>query len=71
MASDDRYSEPSDADLILDPDERAQREAQNGLKQFDTVIQLVEYWLHPDRPFRLRPSAILQLHRVALEGISA
>src|ERR1700687_4764895 len=32
---------------------------------------MVEYHLHPDRPFRFRPSQILHLHRIALEGISS
>jgi hypothetical protein len=32
---------------------------------------MVEYFLHPDRPFKLRPSQLLHLHRIALEGISS
>ena len=67
----ERHSKAFSADLITDPEERAKREARNALRQFDTVVQLIEAWLKPDRPFKLRTSAILQLHRVALEGISA
>jgi Fic family protein len=66
-----RHSKPVEVDLITDPNERAQQEARNGLRQFDEVIEQIEYWLQPERrPFRLRPSAILRLHRKALEGIS-
>lgn len=67
----ERHSSPADPELITDPDEKANKEARNGLKQFDAVIELVDYWLQPDRPFKLRPSTILHLHRIALEGISA
>ncbi len=68
----DRHSVPLSADLITDPSERAHREARNGLKQFDAVVEIIDSWvLDRDRQFRLRPSTILHLHRVALEGISA
>jgi len=67
----DRYSKPLDAELIKDEEEKAHTEARNALKQFDAVIEQVEYWTRPGRPFRLRPSTILNLHRIALEGISA
>lgn len=67
----ERYSVPLTADLITDPDERAKTEARNSLRQFDHAMEMVEYWLHPERPFKLRPSAILRLQGIALEGISA
>jgi Fic family protein len=67
----ERHSKPLSADLITDPDQKAEREAENGLRQFDRVVQLVESWIQPDRKFRLRPSTILDLQRVALNGISA
>lgn len=70
MSPEDRHSEAFEAELISDPDEKARREAQNGLRQFDAAVEQIEYSLHPDRqPFKLRPSAILRLNRVALEGI--
>ena len=31
---------------------------------------MVEYFLSPERPFKFRPSHLLNLHRLALEGIS-
>jgi Fic family protein len=70
MTSEDRHSRALDAELITDDVLKAQQEARNGLKQFDTVIEMVDYWLQPERAFRLRLSAILNLHRVALEGLS-
>ncbi|HET9792427.1 MAG TPA: Fic family protein [Candidatus Angelobacter sp.] len=69
--SDDRHSRALDAELITDPDLKAQREVSNGLRQFDAVAELIEYWTHPEHPFKLRLSAILDLHRIALEGLSS
>lgn len=66
-----RHSKALEVEIIADPTERARQEARNGLRQFDEVIEQVEYWLNPERPFRLRPSAILNLHRKALEGITS
>jgi Fic family protein len=66
-----RHSQSRDAELITDPEELARQEARNGLRQFDAVVEMVEYFLHPERPFRLRPSQLLHLNRVALEGISS
>jgi Fic family protein len=66
-----RHSRPFEVELITDPDEIAAREARNALRQFDAVVERIEYWLQPDRPFKLRPSHIQELNRIALEGISA
>jgi Fic family protein len=68
---DTRHSRAHEAELIADPEQLAQQEALNALRQFDAVVEMVEYFLHPDRPFRFRPSHVLRLHRIALEGISA
>lgn len=71
MSPEDRHSEALEADLISDPDEKARQEAKNGLRQFDSAIEQIEYWLHPERrPFRLRPSSIMTLNRVALDGLT-
>jgi len=70
MDSEGRHSEARDVELITDPELIARREAENGFRQFNAAIEQVEYWLHPERPFRLRPSAILELNRIALDGIS-
>ena len=67
-----RHSQALDAELISDAEERARAEARNGLRQFDRTIEIVEAFLQqPERPFRLRLSMILDLHRIALEGISS
>jgi Fic family protein len=66
----DRYSEAERADVVMLPDEKARREARNGVRQFDRVVALVDKWTAPGAGrFRLRPSVILQLHRAALEGL--
>jgi Fic family protein len=65
-----RHSKALDADLIHDPDERARAEVRNGLRQFDLGMEIVEDALAKAAHYRLRPSALLALHRVALEGIS-
>ena len=68
----DRHSKADEPRVVDDPAERAKLEARNALEQFDTVITLVEQFAatgHP--PFRLRSSTILQLHRIALNGLSA
>ena len=67
----DRHSEALQAELITDPRELAKHEARNGLRQFDAVIEMIEGFLDPERPFKLRLSHILQLHRIALDGISS
>lgn len=67
----ERHSKALEVDLIADPEERAKVEASNGLRQFDAVAATIEQHLDPERPFKLRPSLILNLHRIALSGISA
>ncbi|MEX0922040.1 MAG: Fic family protein [Rhodovibrionaceae bacterium] len=67
----DRHSHADSAQLITNPKEIAEREALNGLRQFDAGMESVETYLDPERPFKLRLSLILELHRCALEGISA
>lgn len=71
MPDETRHSRAAEAEIISDPDLLARQEAQNGLKQFGTVVEIVEYFLHPERPFKFRPSQLLQLHRIALTGISS
>lgn len=66
----ERHSRAFDAELIIDPDELARREARNGLRQFDQVVEMIEFFLQPERPFKFRLSHLLGLHRTALEGIS-
>lgn len=57
---------------ILTPEERALKEAENGLKQFDRMVELVERAIAPGAPgFRLRPSTLLDLQRIAVDGLVA
>jgi Fic family protein len=71
MNEDQRHSRARDAEIVKDPEAVARKEAANGLRQVDAVNEMVEYWLHPERPFKLRPSLLLTLNRIALEGLSA
>jgi Fic family protein len=66
-----RHSRAREAELITDPEQLAEREALNGLRQFDAVVEIVEYFQHEDRSFRFRPSHLLHPHRFALDGIGS
>lgn len=67
-----RHSVPLDAELIVDSIARAEAESRNGLRQFDRTVQYIEGFIGAERrSFRLRISIVLDLHRTALEGISA
>jgi Fic family protein len=70
MSDDERHSVAAQASLITDPIEEARRESENALAQFDRVLDLIDEVVRDDRPFRLRPSMILDLHRLALDGLS-
>lgn len=69
-AGGDRKSKAATPELIQDPQERARREVENGLRQFDEVLAAIEHYRDTKRPFKLRPSVILGLQRTALDGIS-
>ena len=58
--------------IITDPEEVARKEAENGIRQFNLAIGIIRNYVHdPERPFKLRSSMILQLHRAALKGLTA
>lgn len=66
----DRHSVAQQLELITDPDEKARREAANGIRQFNLAMDIVRTHVKDaERPFRLRPSTILLLHKAALDGI--
>jgi Fic family protein len=73
MASDEsgeRHSIALSPVLITDEDERARKEAQNGLLQADLANRIIDQSLDPDwQPFRLRASIIRQLNHRALDGL--
>lgn len=66
----DRDSVGSEPDLLTDPEEIARREAENAVRQFDAVLDLIDLVAREGRPFKLRPSTILSLHKFALDGLS-
>jgi Fic family protein len=70
MADEVRHSQALEAELIRDPELRAQQEVQNGLKQFQVVVEMIRNFLDPERPFNFRTSQLQTLHRVALMGLS-
>lgn len=68
--SEDRHSQAEPVELIADPDERARREAENGVRQFKAAVEIIKQHVHaPDKKFRLTQSLILDLHQKALDGI--
>jgi Fic family protein len=67
----ERHSHALEPSLVSDPDEIARIEARNGVRQFDAVTEMIEHFSDPERKFRLRPSQLLHLHRIALEGLSS
>ena len=44
-------------------------EIQNGLRQYDEGLELIRYYLEPERPFALRPHIIQHLQSIAVDGI--
>jgi Fic family protein len=67
----ERHSIAAQPSLIEDPEAIALRESENAVAQFDRVLDLIDEVARDARPFRLRTSMILDLHRIALEGLSA
>ncbi|MBM3090272.1 cell filamentation protein Fic [Ensifer sp. T173] len=67
---DRRHSVASEAYLIKDEQLRAEAEARNGLIQFDHACSMILDAIEKGEKWKLRPSAILTLHRAALDGIS-
>lgn len=66
----ERHSVADEPPLIEDEHERAEREAENAVRQFDAVLELIDEVERDGRKFRLRVSIIQQLHRLALDGLS-
>ena len=68
--SGDRHSIAETPLLLSDPDEIARRETENGIRQFNLAVEIIRSFVKdPERPFKLRSSIILQLHKAALEGL--
>jgi Fic family protein len=67
--SDDRHSKADAVELITDPDERARREAENGVRQFRTALEIIVGHVIQQKDFRLTQATILLLNQKALQGI--
>ena len=68
--SSDRHSHAEPIELISDPEEKARREAENGVRQFKAAVEVIRSHVHDGgQQFRLRQALILGLHEKALEGI--
>ena len=52
-------------------DHTTQAEIENGFRQYDLTLDIVRYYLNPERPFALRVPLILDLQREAVAGIEA
>jgi Fic family protein len=63
-----RDSRPRSHQLFGDEEKKAELEARNGLLQFDEVIKLVGE-VERGASFRLRPSMLQSLHRIAIQDI--
>ena len=68
--SGDRHSIAETAAVLTDADEIARREAENGIRQFNLALEIIRNHVKDaERPFRLRSSVILRLHKAALDGL--
>lgn len=65
----DRSSEADEPPLVTDAQEVARIEAENTLRQFDAAMDELSKWIN-DPQYRLKPSTILRLNRIALERLS-
>jgi Fic family protein len=63
-----RDSRPQSPELFADQQQKAELEARNGLLQFDEVVRLISE-VEAGARFRLRPSTIQELQRIAIHDI--
>lgn len=52
-------------------DHNTKLEIENGFRQYDLTLDVIRYYLEPERPFALRVPLILDLQREAVAGIEA
>jgi Fic family protein len=68
--SSDRQSKADPVELIIDPELKARREAENGVRQFKLAVQIIRSAIpNDDGSFKLRQATILRLHKETLDGI--
>ncbi|MDF1736543.1 MAG: Fic family protein [Minwuia sp.] len=66
----ERFSEAQQQEIITDPEQKARREAENGLRQFGMAMDFVRDYVHDnERAFKLRSSLVIRLNHACLEGI--
>jgi len=66
----DRHSKAGeDPEIARTPEEVAAAEARNALRQFDRLREMIREAVGSSRPFRLRPSALMELNRIAIEKV--
>lgn len=53
----------------MNEQEIARLEAENGFRQLSLGVEIIRYYLEPNRPFALRPGLILDLQKVAVAGL--
>jgi hypothetical protein len=65
MPSDDeiRHSKALEAEIVRDPDEQAKLEAANGVRQFDAVTEMIEYFSHPRE--KIQAASVASAHAAA------
>lgn len=66
----DRESKPDRYEIETDPKERARREAANGIRQTDFVFATIDAYLQGEKRFKLRPSFLGDLNRLAVDGLT-
>ena len=67
----DRESKPDRQEIETSKEARARREAANGVRQTDFVFAAIDRALTSDKPFKLRPSLLGELNRLAVEGLTS
>ena len=66
-----RHSKADIPKLLKDREQIAVREAANGLLQYDAVAAEIITGIERGKHYKLRPSTILALHKIALDGLDA
>ncbi len=69
--SGDRHSRAEPVELISDPDQKARREAENGVRQFKEALEIIHTNIKRGSgdQFKLTQGVLLRLQQKALDGI--
>jgi Fic family protein len=67
--SSDRHTQADIVELIADPEAKANREAENGVRQYKSAVEIIRSNIQTGQGFRLTRAIVLDLHHKALEGI--